>query len=200
MRPIVITEFISVDGIIEAPGGGDFEHAGWTFKDVEFDPAAYAIKGREQEDAAALLLGRVSFEEFAPVWPTMDEFATYNAMPRFVISTTRSDADVTGAGWANSHLVRSLDDVRALRDGHAGDGSRFSDVADGPVLVHGSAMLAQSLAAADLVDRYTLLTFPIVLGHGKRLFADGGTKAKLTLTEHESYANGIQLSVFDVQH
>lgn len=198
MRPIVITEFVSLDGVVEGPGGGDYEHAGWTFKDVDFDPAAYAVKGSEQESAAALLLGRVTFTEFAPVWPTMDDFATYNALPKFVVSTTLSDADVTGSGWAGSHLLRTLDDVAALRSGSHGDGSAFSDVADGPVLVHGSATLAQSLAKADLVDHYTLLEFPVVLGHGKRLFGDDGVKSKLVLRRHEAYSNGIRLAEFDV--
>lgn len=198
MRPIVITEFISLDGVVEAPGGGDHEHAGWTFKDVEFDPAAYEIKGREQQDAAALLLGRVSFEEFAPVWPSMDEFATYNALPKFVMSTTLTQDAVTASGWVHSHLLTSLDDVRALRDGNHGDGSRFSDVTDGPVLVHGSPTLAASLASAGLVDRYTLLTFPVVLGGGKRLFADDGIKTRLTLIESQQFDNGIHLAVFDV--
>lgn len=199
MRPIVITEFISLDGVVEAPGGGDHEHAGWTFKDVEFDPAAYTVKGSEQESAAALLLGRVSFAEFAPVWPTMDEFATYNALPKFVVSGTLTEGDVSGAGWANSHLLRQLGDVARLRDGSHGDGSRFTDVADGPVLVHGSATLAQSLARSGLVDHYTLLEFPLVLGHGKRLFADDGEKAKLTLRRQETYSNGIRLAEFDVR-
>ena len=89
MRTLIVTEFISLDGVVDSPGGGEHPHAGWTFKDVEFDEAAYEIKGREQEQTDALLLGRRSYEAFAPVWPTMREFAGYNAMPRYVVSTTR---------------------------------------------------------------------------------------------------------------
>lgn len=188
MRPIHVTEFISLDGVIEAPGGGDYEHAGWTFRDVEFEPAAYEIKGEEQESAGALLLGRVSFTEFAAVWPSMDEFATYNAMPKYVVSTTLQDADVTGSGWENSHLLTSLDAVAALRDEPEGD----------PLLVHGSATLVQSLAEADLVDRYTLLEFPVILGHGKRLFSDTGRKSRLSLARSQQYSNGIRLAIYDV--
>lgn len=88
MRPLIITAFVSADGVMEAPGGGDHRSAGWTFKIVEFDGAAYEIKAREQEETSALLFGRKTYEEFAPVWPTMEEFAEYNAMPRYVVSTT----------------------------------------------------------------------------------------------------------------
>lgn len=186
MRQLIVTEFITLDGVVEAPGGGDHPHGGWTFQDVPFVEAAYEIKGREQLEASALLLGRQSYQEFAPIWPTMDEFAEYNAMPRYVVSSTLTEAD---PGWP-AEILRSMEDVAALK---ATDG--------GPIIVHGSASLAQSLAAADLVDRYHLLTFPITLGEGKRLFAtEGDTHRRLTLTEHAAYENGIQLSVLDVQH
>lgn len=191
MRQIIVTSFISLDGVIEAPGGGDHPHAGWTFKDVEFEEAAYELKGREQEEASAMLIGRVSYEEFAPVWPSMtEEFPRYNAMPKYVVSTTFSPAEVESGPWANCHVLRTLDEVAALKES-TGDG-------DGPILVHGSARLAQSLAAAGLVDRYHLLTFPVVLGGGKRLFADSGDKHKLRLAEHATYANGIQMACWDV--
>jgi dihydrofolate reductase len=184
MRPLIVTEFVSLDGVIDSPGGGDHPHAGWTFKDVPFDEAAYEIKGREQEEAGALLLGRVSYDEFAPVWPTMDEFAEYNAMPKYVVSTTLTDPT-----WNNTHVLRSLDEVAALKQGDGGS-----------ILVHGSARLAQSLAAAGLVDRYHLLEFPVVLGSGKRLFAPDADKTCLKLVEHAAYDNGIRLAVYDVQH
>ncbi len=88
MRTLIVTAFVSTDGVMEAPGGGDHRSAGWTFKGIEFDEAAYAIKASEQDEASALLLGRRTYEECAPVWPTMDEFAGYNAIPRYVVSTT----------------------------------------------------------------------------------------------------------------
>jgi dihydrofolate reductase len=184
MRTLIVTELISLDGVIDSPGGGDHPHAGWTFKDIEFDEAAYEIKGREQDEATALLLGRVSYDEFAPVWPTMDEFAEYNAMPKYVVSSTLTDP-----AWNNTTVLRSLDDVARLKQE---DG--------GAILVHGSGTLAKNLAAAGLVDRYHLLVFPVLLGSGKRLFDDApqATKTALSLVEHTAYPNGIALAVYDV--
>ena len=99
MRTLIITAFISADGVMEAPGGEPgYRNTGWTFKDIEFDPAAYEIKGREQEEATALLLGRMSYEAFAPVWPTMRRLRRYNAMPRYVVSTTLARAGRPLAG------------------------------------------------------------------------------------------------------
>ncbi len=183
MRKLIVTEFISLDGVIDSPGGGDHPHAGWTYKDVEFDEAAYEIKGREQDEAGAMVIGRRSYDEFAPVWPTMEEFAAYNAMPKYVVSTT-----LTNPAWNNTTVLRSLDEVATLKEGEGG-----------PLIVHGSATLAQNLAAADLTDRYHLLIFPVVLGSGKRLFTDAGAdKTRLTLVEHATYGNGIQVAVYDV--
>ncbi|MET0838226.1 MAG: dihydrofolate reductase family protein [Marmoricola sp.] len=184
MRTLIVTEFISLDGVVDSPGGGEHPHAGWTFKDVDFDEAAYEIKGREQTEAGAMLIGRQSYDEFAPVWPTMEEFAEYNAMPKYVVSTTLSDPE-----WNNTTVLRSLDEVAELKQGEGGT-----------ILVHGSPTLAQNLAAAGLVDRYHLLVFPVVLGSGKRLFADDSAdKTKLALVEHAAYSNGIQLAVYDVK-
>lgn len=181
MRTIVVTEFITLDGIVDSPGGGDHPHAGWTFQDVAFDEAAYEIKGRETEAATALLLGRQSYDEFAPVWPSMEEFATYNAMPKYVVSSTLQDPQ-----WHNTSVLGSLDEVAALKEAEGGE-----------IHVHGSATLAQGLAAAGLVDRYHLLVFPVLLGSGKRLFAETD-KTRLSLTEHAAYSNGITLQVYDV--
>jgi dihydrofolate reductase len=184
MRQLIVTGFMSVDGVMEAPGGGEHRSAGWTFKEVEFDPSAYEMKGREQEEAGALLLGRRSYEEFAPVWPTMNEFATYNAMPRYVVSTTLEEDDDR---WPAT-VLRSIDDVAALKETEGG-----------PILVHGSATLGAALADAGLVDRYHLLVFPLLLGAGKRLFSEADKAAtKLALVEHEFYGNGIQKQVWDV--
>ena len=185
MRPIVITTFISLDGVMDSPGGGDYVHGGWTFKDVAFDPAAYDIKGRETLEASALLFGRQSYTEFFPVWPSMEEFATYNAMPKYVVSTTL-DGDTAPWGEGTVDVLRSLDDVAALKETEGGE-----------IHVHGSARLAQSLAAAGLVDRYTLLVFPLLLGSGKKLFGDSD-KTKLELVEHAAYGNGITLQRYDV--
>lgn len=189
MRQLIVTELVSLDGVIDSPGGGDHPHGGWTFQDVEFDESAYELKGREQQEAGALLLGRVTYTEFAPIWPTMtQEFGRYNAMPKYVVSTTLTESDLDPQ-WPDTHLLRSLDEVAALKQT---DGD--------PLIVHGSATLAQGLADAGLVDRYHLLTFPVVLGGGRRLFAAAGApKARLTLAEHAQYPNGITMSIYDVQ-
>ena len=184
MRTLIVTTFVSLDGVMDSPGGGDHRSAGWTFKDIEFDPAAYEIKGREQAETSALLLGRQSYEEFAPVWPTMDEFAEYNAMPRYVVSTTLEEADPR---WPAT-ILRSVDDVAALKETEGG-----------PIAVHGSARLGQSLADAGLVDRYHLLVFPVLLGAGKRLFSETDKeRTNLRLVERADYSNGIQMQVLDV--
>ncbi|WP_018636119.1 dihydrofolate reductase family protein [Parafrankia elaeagni] len=185
MRTLIVTAFVSVDGVMEAPGGeSGYRNTGWTFKDIDFDPAAYEIKGREQEETTALLLGRASYEAFAPVWPTMDDFAGYNAMPRYVVSSTLTEADPR---WPAT-ILRSVDDVAALKETEGG-----------PIAVHGSAALGKSLADAGLVDRYHLLVFPVLLGAGKRLFSEADKdKTLLKLTECEAYPNGVQKQVFDV--
>jgi dihydrofolate reductase len=150
--------------------------------------AAYELKGREQEEAGALLVGRVSWDAFHPVWPTMAEFDRYNAIPKYVVSTTLTDDEVAASTWKPATLLRSMADVAALKETEGGE-----------IQVHGSATLAQNLAAAGLVDRYHLLVFPLVLGHGKRLFpAEGGGKHPLRLVEHDTYANGIQKLCYEV--
>ena len=189
MRTLYVTEFITLDGVIDSPGGDDgHPHAGWSFKDVDFLPEAYAMKGQEQEEAGALLLGRTSYDIFAPVWPSMtEEFPIYNALPKYVVSSTLKDDDLV-TNWGEITILRTMDDVAALKET---DG--------GPISVHASARLAQSLAAAGLVDRYHLLVFPVVLGSGKRLFADDNPeKQRLHLAESETYANGVQKMVYDV--
>jgi dihydrofolate reductase len=185
MRTLIVTAFVSLDGVMEAPGGeAGYRNAGWTLNTVEFDEAAYEIKGREQKEATALLIGRRTYEAFAPVWPTMEDFAEYNVMPRYVVSTTLNEDDER---WPAS-ILRSLDEVAALKET---DG--------GPIAVHGSSTLARDLADAGLVDRYHLLVFPVLLGAGKRLFSDTDkTATRLHLMEHEVYGNGVQKQVFCV--
>ncbi|MGW3961319.1 dihydrofolate reductase family protein [Amycolatopsis sp. NPDC005003] len=191
MRTLISSSFVSLDGVVEAPGGEPgYRNAGWTFKDVEFDPAAYAIKGSEQEEATALLMGRVSYEAFAPVWPGMTvEFAGYNAMPKYVVSTTLTEADLVD-NWGETTILRSLDEVAA-----------FKETEGGPIIVAGSATLNRALADAGLIDRYHLLVFPVLLGAGKRLFSETDKdKQNLKLVESEAYGNGVQKLVYDVTH
>ncbi|MET8828951.1 dihydrofolate reductase family protein [Streptomyces sp. NPDC004610] len=188
MRTLISTAFISLDGVVEGPGGEPgYRNSGWTFKDFEFLPEAYEIKGREQQEAAAMLLGRSSYEAFSPVWPDMEEFGEYRTMPKYVVSTTLKDTDLV-ANWGETTILRSLDEVAALKETEGG-----------PIIVHGSASLNHALSDAGLIDRYHLLVFPVLLGAGKRLFSgtDKDTQ-RLRLVEAEAYGNGIQKQVFDV--
>ncbi|MDI3384867.1 dihydrofolate reductase family protein [Streptomyces sp. B-S-A8] len=188
MRTLISTAFVSLDGVMEAPGGEPgYRNSGWTFKDIEFLPEAYEIKGREQKEATALMMGRASYEAFSPVWPDMEEFADYKVMPKYVVSSTLTE-DKLVSNWAETTILRSLDDVAALKETEGG-----------PIIVHGSATLNRNLSDAGLIDRYHLLVFPFLLGAGKRLFSDTDKDAqKLQLVEHAAYANGIQLNVLDV--
>lgn len=189
MRPIVYTAFMSIDGVVEGPGGEPgYRNSGWTFQDIEFVPEAYEIKGREQNEATALMLGRISYESFSQVWPSMtDEFPGYNAMPKFVVSSSLGAADLVG-NWGETNILRDLDEVRELREG---DG--------GPIIVHGSGTLARNLSDAGLIDRYHLLVFPVVLGAGKSMWSDTDKdKQLLELTESERFANGVQKLVYNV--
>ncbi|MFI1615564.1 dihydrofolate reductase family protein [Streptomyces lydicus] len=188
MRTLISTAFISLDGVVEAPGGEPgYRNSGWTFKNVDFLPEAFDIKGREQKEAEAMLMGRVSYEAFSPVWPAMEDFADYKVMPKYVVSTTLTEDDLV-SNWGETTIVRSLDEVAALKQTEGG-----------PIIVHGSAALNQSLSDAGLIDRYHLIVFPLLLGAGKRLFSATDKDAqKLQLVEHEVYANGLQKNVFDV--
>jgi dihydrofolate reductase len=190
MRTLIYTAFVSLDGVVDSPGGGGAENhrsGGWTFQDLEFVPDAYELKGREQEEAGALMLGRVSYQSFSPVWPTMEEFAHYNSLPKYVVSTTLQDDDLV-SNWGETRILRSLDDVADLKKTEGG-----------PISVHGSATLARNLSDAGLIDRYHLLVYPLLLGAGKRMFSDTDKeKQMLDLLESESYSNGIQKLVYDV--
>ena len=189
MRTLITTAFVSLDGVVEAPGGEPgYRNTGWTFKDIEFDVAAYEIKGREQAEASAMMLGRASYQAFSPVWPDMTtEFPGYNAMPKYVVSTTLQERDLV-SNWGEISILRSLDDVAALKETEGG-----------AIIVHGSATLNRNLSDAGLIDRYHLLVFPVLLGAGKRLFSDTDKdKQNLKVIESESYGNGIQKLVYDV--
>lgn len=190
MRTLISTAFVSLDGVMEAPGGEPgYRNSGWTFKQVEFAQEAYEIKGREQQEATAMLFGRASYEAFSRVWPDMAEFTGYKPMPKYVVSTTLTHEDLV-SGWGETTILRSLDEVAALKTTEGG-----------PIIMHGSATLNRSLSDAGLIDRYHLLVFPVLLGAGKRLFSGTDKDAqKLKLVEYAAYANGIQKNVFDVTH
>jgi len=192
MRTLIYTAFVSLDGVVDSPGGGGAEShrsGGWTFQDLEFIEDAYEIKGREQEEASAMMMGRVSYQAFSPVWPGMEEFAKYRVIPKYVVSTTLDDDDLV-SDWGETTIFRSLDEVAVLKQT---DG--------GPIIIHGSATLSRNLSDAGLIDRYHLLVFPLLLGAGKRMFSDADKyKQMLRLVESESYDNGIQKLVYDVMH
>ena len=188
MRTLISTSFVSLDGKLDPTGGDPGLHdTRWTFKTVDFLPEAYELKGREQEEAGALLLGRRSYQLFAPVWPGMAEFARYKTLPKYVVSTTLTEDDLVD-DWGETTVLRSLEEVAKLKET---DGD--------PLLVHGSAALNRALQEAGLIDRYHLLVFPVLLGAGKSLFSDADIAAqRLRLLEHKVYANGIQKQVLDV--
>ena len=134
-----------------------------------------------------MMMGRVSYEAFSPVWPDLDYFAGYKAMPKYVVSTTLQESDLV-TNWNEIRILRSTDDAAALKESEGG-----------PIIVHGSAALNRALADAGLVDRYHLLVFPVLLGAGKRLFSSTDKdKQMLTVVESESYSNGLQKLVYDV--
>jgi dihydrofolate reductase len=176
MGRLVVTEFISLDGVIQAPGHDpEFEHAGWTF---EFDRGEEGdeFKVEELKAADVQLLGRITYEGFAKAWPAMraetGEFGEkMNAMPKYVVSTTMSDEDAT---WENSTVIRA--DI-------PGEIERLKKEVEGDILVAGSATLVRSLAEYGLVDQYRLMVFPVVLGTGKRLFEGRVPKTKLRLVD-----------------
>jgi dihydrofolate reductase len=190
MRTLISTAFISLDGVVEAPGGEPgYRNSGWTFKNIEFVPEAFEIKGREQQESTAMLMGRISYEAFSPVWPDMADFADYKDMPKYVVSTTLTGDDLV-SNWGETSILRSVEEVAALKQTEGG-----------PIIVHGSASLNQCLSDAGLIDRYHLLVFPLLLGAGKRLFSATDKDAqKLELVESQAYTNGLQLNVFDVVH
>lgn len=190
MRDIVYTGFISLDGVADSPGGGpgeDHRSGGWVME-TPFLPEAFSLKGEEINETSALLLGRRSYEAFAPVWRDSEEHAAYRDLPKYVVSKTLQEADLLD-GWGDTLILRSVDDVRALR---AEDG--------GALFIHGSAELARGLGAAGLIDRYNLLVFPVLLGEGKRIFTTDAISAQgLELRESDAYANGVVKLVYAVR-
>jgi dihydrofolate reductase len=184
MGRIVVTEFVSLDGVMEDPGGAeDYRHGGWTFK---FDRGADGdkFKGDEGDAAEALLLGRKTYEGFAAAWPKMQgDFADkFNTMPKYVVSSTLTDPE-----WTNSTV---------LGGDFVAEVSRLKDSVDGDIVVHGSAQLAQALIEQDLVDELRLMVFPVVLGSGKRLFGAVSDKKPLRLADSKTVGDGIAVLIY----
>jgi dihydrofolate reductase len=185
MGNVVVTEFVSLDGVMEDPGGAeDFEHGGWTF---EYDrgPEGDKFKLDEVLEAEAHLLGRVTYEGFAEAWPSREgEFADkINSAPKYVVSTTLEEAE-----WNNSTVIKG--DVAA-------EISKLKQQVDGDILVAGSATLVQTLFEHDLVDELRLMVFPTVLGSGKRLFGDGFDRTNLRLVDSKALDSGILILTYE---
>jgi dihydrofolate reductase len=189
-RELVYTGFISLDGVVDSPGGTAEGHrsGGWVLR-TEFVPEAFALKGEELDETTALMFGRRSYEAFAPIWRDSEDHAAYKDLPKYVVSTTLTEDDVVD-GWGPTTILRSSDDVVDLKHG---DG--------GAIFIHGSAELARRLSDADLIDRYNLLLFPVLLGAGKALFSrEDRDMRQLRLRESEAYPNGVTKLLYDVVH
>jgi len=187
MGKLVVTEFISLDGVVEDPGGSeDFKHGGWSFE-ISRGEEGDKFKFDETMASDALLLGRVTYEGFAEAWPEREDEAgfadKFNSMPKHVVSTTLKDPE-----WNNSHVISEnvADEVKKLKDQY-----------DGDVVVHGSVTLVQTLLDEGLVDEWRLMVFPVVLGSGKRLFGDDHEdKSSLELTDSQTVGDGVQILTY----
>jgi dihydrofolate reductase len=182
---IVVTEFVSLDGVMEDPGGSEsFKYGGWTFEMNRGDEGD-KFKLDEAFASAALLLGRVTYEGFAAAWPSRDgEFADkFNSMPKYVVSSTLTDPE-----WNNSTVLKG--DVTE-------EVAKLKQEQDGDIVVHGSARLAQTLIERDLVDEFRLMVFPVVLGSGKRLFGETSDKKPLRLVDSRVVGDGVAILIYE---
>jgi dihydrofolate reductase len=187
MRKIIVLSFITLDGIMQAPGGPEedtsdgFTYGGWTAPYFhEADEAAGELMEKQMKPAD-LLLGRKTFEIFAAYWPEHADFwPGINEVTKYVMSTTMDQSDPRATGWQNSVFLKSVDDIKKLKNSEGSD-----------LQVHGSGNLVQTLLQHDLVDELWLKTFPITLGVGKRLFGEGTIPAAFTLTESLVTPNGV---------
>ena len=179
MRKIIVLSFITLDGVMQAPGGpdedtsGGFKYGGWTVP--YFDETAGEVMAKQMQPAD-LLLGRKTFAIFASYWPKhSDEWPSINESTKYVLSNTEESSD-----WDNTVFIKNLDDIKNLKD------------SDGPDLqVHGSSQLIQLLLQNDLVDELWLKIFPLTLGRGKKLFGDGAMPAAFTLTDSTVTPSGV---------
>jgi dihydrofolate reductase len=187
---IVVTEYMSLDGVIEAPGGGEeYKHQGWTFE-IERGEEGDKFKLDETLEAEAQLLGRATYEGYAAAWPTMTDAPgleqlaeKFNSMPKYVFSSTLDKAE-----WNNSTI---------LSGDLAEEIAKLKQQVDGVILVSGSAQLVQALVEHDLVDEIRLMVFPVLLGSGKRLFAEHPDKKPLRLVGSKTVGAGIALLTYE---
>ncbi len=187
MGRIVVTEFISLDGVIEAPGGEEgFKHTGWTFE-IDRGDEGNQFKLDELVEAEAQLLGRVTYEGFAAAWPGREDEAGFaekmNSMPKYVVSSTLETAD-----WENSTI---------LSGDFAEEIAKLKQEVDGVILVAGSATLVQGLIEHDLIDELRLMVFPVALGSGRRLFGDTEDKKPMNLVDSKTVGDGIAVLTYE---
>ena len=184
MGRLIVTEFVSLDGVMEAPGGEEgYAHSGWVFP--YHDDGTLDFKMRETADAEVQLLGRVTYEGFAAAWPQREgEFADkFNAMPKYVVTSTLDDLE-----WSNSHVL----------EGGVPDGvERLKGEIDGNILVAGSRTLVHSLVEHDLVDQFNFMVFPLILGSGRRAYPDLPDKKPLKLTGSQAFEKGVVLLTYE---
>ena len=180
MRKVIVSEYVSLDGVMEDPGGGEgTEHGGWSFPFWSEEAAKF--KFDELFACDALLLGRVTYQGFAKAWPSMTDEQGFadrmNSLPKYVVSTTLE----VSLAWNNSRLIKGniAEEVARLKQESGQD-----------VLVFGSGTLTQTLLQYNLIDQYNLLVYPVVLGSGKRLFGDGSNVA-LKLVDTKPFSSGV---------
>ncbi len=187
MSKIVVTEFVSLDGVMEDPGGAEgYRHGGWTFK-YDRGPEGNKFKVDELFAADALLLGRVTYQAFAKAWPSIKDpdFADrMNGIRKYVVSNTLQDSEAT---WGETTVIRG--DAPA-------EIARLKAQPGGNLLVHGSAQLVHMLVEQDLVDDYRLMVYPVILGSGKRLFPDMNKTAALKLVDSRPAGGGIVMLTY----
>ena len=185
MGKIVVTEFVSLDGVMEDPGGGEnFKHGGWSFEIARGEDGD-KFKLDEAFSSEALLLGRVTYQGFAEAWPAREgEFADkFNSMPKYVVSSTLDEPE-----WNNSTVLKG--DV-------AQEVGKLRQEQDGDIVVHGSARLVQTLIEHDLVDEFRLMVYPVVLGSGKRLFGETSDKKPLRLVDSKVVGDGVAILIYE---
>ena len=184
MGRIVVSEFVSLHGVMQDPGGdSDWKHAGWSFK-VSRGEEGDKFKLDETRDSEALLLGRVTYQGFAAAWPSVTgEFGEmFNSMPKYVVSSTLDKAE-----WNNSTVLKG-DVVKEV--------SKLKQKLNGNIMVHGSARLVQTLIANDLVDELRLMVYPVILGSGKRLFGDTSDVKRMRLAESTTVGDGVAILIY----
>jgi dihydrofolate reductase len=181
---LIVTEFVSLDGVMEDPGGAeDFKYGGWTFE-IDRGDEGNKFKLDETMETDALLLGRRTYEGFAAAWPSREgEFADkFNSMPKYVVSSTLESPE-----WNNTTVLKG-DVVEEV--------SKLKREQDGVIQVPGSRQLTQALFEHDLVDQLNLMVFPVVLGSGKQLFGDTSDKKRLQLAESRTVGDGVVILIY----